>query len=112
MEWLSVPEFAERIRSTPSQVRDKLRDGALLAMRRGENNAWYLPAEFIVMGDHAEHIIPTLKGTITLLHDMALTDDEALHWLLTTHDELGAPPLQVLREGQRAAVRRAAQTLL
>ncbi|WP_062202130.1 Rv2175c family DNA-binding protein [Demequina salsinemoris] len=112
IEWLSIPEFADRISVRDSRVRDLLRDRALIAVRRGENNALSLPADFIVPGDHAPHIIATLKGTLTLLLDMGLSDDEVIEWLFTPSDELDTTPMEALRQGQRAAVRRAAQTLL
>lgn len=112
VEWLSVPEFAERAGLSPAAVRDRLREGTLVAQRRGPNNAQMLPAQFIVPGDHADHVISTLKGTLTLLKDMAMTDDEVMAWLLEPHPDLGQAPLEALRQGQRSAVRRAAQTLL
>src|SRR5690606_15705384 len=93
-EWLSVPDFAARINVRDSRIRDLLREHHLIAVRRGENNALALPADFIVDGDHAPHILPTLKGTITVLADAGLTDEQAIDWLFTVHQELGSTPME------------------
>jgi hypothetical protein len=110
-EWLSVPDFAAQIGVRDSRVRDLLREHHLIAVRRGENDALALPADFIVEGDHAPHILPTLRGTITVLADAGLSDDQAIEWLLTHNEELGATPLDALRSGVKAPVRRAALAL-
>lgn len=112
MSWLSVPEFGDRLGVPASDVRDMLRTGAVVAVRRGANDAWHLPAGFIE--DHEGHarVLPTLVGTLTVLRDNGLKDDEIVDWLLADNDELGMTPLEALREGRRAPVRRAAQTLL
>ncbi|MGC4174148.1 Rv2175c family DNA-binding protein [Demequina sp.] len=112
VEWISVPDFADRLGVTASQVRELLREGALVSVRRGERNTVQLPAEFIMEVDGVPSIIPTLKGTLTLLGDAHLSDDATLEWLLTDDEELGMSPLAALRSGQRAHVRRIAQTLL
>lgn len=112
VEWLSVPEFADRIGRTASDVRDMLREGALASVRRGERNTVQIPAGFIIPGDHAPHIIPTLRGTLTLLRDAGFDDDGAIAWLLADEPELGMSPLAALQQGQRAHVRRLAQALL
>lgn len=109
--WLTVPDFAEALGLTPTQIRELVREGALAATRRGERATVQLPAGFIVDSDHGPEILPTLRGTLTMLRDAGLHDDDILEWLLETNDELGKPPLTALREGQRAPVRRAAQTL-
>ena len=52
-----------------------------------------------------------LRGTVVVLHDAGYTDDEALEWLLGEDDTLGAAPIDALRAGRRAEVRRVAQSL-
>jgi excisionase family DNA binding protein len=111
-EWLSVPDFADRLGVAASHIRELVREGELAAVRRGERNTVQLPAGFIVEIDGVPVIVPTLKGTLTLLHDGGFTDEEAIEWLLAHEEELGKSPLDALREGQRAHVRRIAQTLL
>ena len=112
VEWLTVPDFADRLGVTASQVRELLREGGLVSTRRGERNTVQLPAAFIVDGEDGPVILPTLKGTLTLLKDARLGDDGALEWLLADEPELGTSPLGALRSGQRAHVRRLAQALL
>ena len=53
-------------------------------------------------------VLPSLRGTVTVLEDAGLTDDEALEWLLGENSLLHARPIDVLREGNVHAVRRAA----
>ena len=110
--WLTVPDFADRLGVTASHVRELIREGALASTRRGERNTVQLPAGFIVDGEGGPEIVPTLKGTLTLLHDAGFKDGEAIEWLLESADELGMSPLDALRSGQRAHVRRLAQALL
>ena len=111
VEWLSVPEFADRLGAKPSQVRDMLRDHAIVARRGGENNAWLIPASFITLDQGEPAVVNHLEGTLTLLADSGLTNDEALTWLLEPNEVLESTPIEALRSGQRAPVRRAAQLL-
>jgi hypothetical protein len=112
VEWLTIPDFADRLGITPAKVRDKIRDGYVIAVRRGEAQTWQMPAGFITIGDGGPHIIATLRGTFTLLSDAGFSDDEAMEWMLTEAEELGMTPLESLREGRRSHVRRLAQALL
>lgn len=112
MQWLTIPEFAQTLGLEPGEVRDKLRERKIVAVRREPNNAWRIPADFIIPGAVSPHIIPTLRGTLTLLADAGMSDEESIEWLITPAEELGATPLSCLRDGQRAPVRRLAQALL
>ena len=111
-DWLTVPDFADRLGITASDVRDLLRDGSLASVRRGERNTVQIPGGFIVELDDKLVILPTLKGTLTLLRDARMDDEAAIEWLLADEPELGMSPLASLRLGQRAHVRRLAQALL
>lgn len=111
-EWLTVPDFADRLGVTASHVRELIREGGLAAARRGERNTVQIPAACIVEGEDGPEVVPTLKGTLTLLHDAGFDDDSALEWLMSEAEELGSSPLEALRSGQRAHVRRLAQALL
>jgi len=111
-DWLSVPDFAERLGVTASHVRELLRDGALASKRRGERNTVQIPGEFIVDSEDGPVILGTLRGTMTVLRDAGLNDEAVLEWLMTYEAELGTTPLAALLAGQRAPVRRIAQTLL
>jgi hypothetical protein len=109
--WLPVPDVADRLGVSASRVRDLLKEGALLAVRRGENNALYMPEAFLVEVDGVMQPLATLKGTLTLLADAGFDDDAAMEWLLAPNDELGDSPIAELRLGHRSHVRRVAQAL-
>lgn len=109
--WLAVPDVAERLGVTPSRVRDLLGERALLAVRRGENNALYVPESFLIEVDDQLQPVATLRGTLTLLNDAGFHDDAAMEWMLTPNDELGDTPIAELRAGHRSHVRRVAQSL-
>jgi hypothetical protein len=110
--WLTVPEFAQVLGIEPGDVRDKIRERKVIAVRRGENDSWQIPEDFIIPGTQAPHVIPTLRGTLTLLGDAGFTDEQSIEWLFTEADELGMTPMAALRDGQRAPVRRLIQALL
>ena len=103
--WLTVPDLAERLALTPSRVRRLIEDRHLIATRR--DGVLVVPEVFL--GD--EGPLPELRGTVILLGDSGLTDDEALAWLLDEEDSLGAAPIDALRAGRKAEVRRVAQAL-
>ena len=111
-DWLSVPEFADRLGVKASHVRELLRERHLVATRTGANKAVSLPADFLIETDEGVGIVPTLRGTITVLADAGLDDDAVVAWLLAEEAELGMSPIAALRAGQRAHVRRIAQTLV
>ena len=46
-----------------------------------------------------------------MLADAGFTDDEAIDWLLDEEDSLGTTPIEALRAGRKAEVRRVAQAL-
>lgn len=110
-EWLSVPECAEKLGVPLSRVREYLRERYLIAVRRGDNKALYLPAGQITEGPNGPEILATVRGTITVLADAGLSDDVIVEWLTTESEELGQTPLEALRSGKRAPVRRLAQTV-
>lgn len=112
LNWLSVPDFAEALGINVTAVREMLRERHVIAVRRGENHVLYIPAEFMHEHESGLRVMPTLRGTLTLLADARLSDEEAIEWLTTESPELGTTPLRALREGQRAPVRRAAQALM
>ncbi len=111
-EWLTIPDFAEALGTTPTEVRELVREGFLIAVRRGERQILHVPAGAIVEGADGPEVLATLRGTLTLLKDAGFTDAEAGDWLTTVEPELGVSPLNALRSGQRAHVRRIAQALL
>ncbi len=104
-EWLTIPDLAERFGLPLGKVRRLLEDRYLVAIRVG--GVLKVPAEF-VEGDHPLH---DLRGTLILLGDNGYRDEEAVEWLLGTDEVLGARPIDALRAGRKAEVRRVAQAL-
>lgn len=107
MTWLPLPDVAERCLVTVIDVREWLREGRVVAVRRGENNVWCVAEEFLADGGP----LAMLRGTITVLRDARLTDEEIVEWLAADHELLGMSPIAALRDGRRARVRAAAQAL-
>jgi hypothetical protein len=105
--WLTVPEAGERLGEPANRARQLLRDGKLLGVRRGENNALYVPAAFL--GDGV--IVKGLPGVITVLRDNRYSDEEAVRWLYTPDDSLPGRPIDALRENRGTEVKRRAQAL-
>ncbi len=103
--WLTIPDLVERLGISQSQVRRLIEDRALLATR--VEGVLKVPAAFIAGNEP----LGELRGTIVVLGDAGFSDDEAIHWLLTAEDSLGAAPIDALRAGRKAEVRRVAQAL-
>ncbi|WP_240642323.1 Rv2175c family DNA-binding protein [Microbacterium sulfonylureivorans] len=104
-EWLTLPELVEVLGEPLGRVRRFLDESALVGTRR--DGALKVPAVFILDG----HPIASLRGTAIVLHDAGFSDDEVIDWLLTSEDSIGVPPIEALRAGRKAEVRRVAQTL-
>jgi hypothetical protein len=105
--WLAVPEVAERLGTDVGRVRRMLQDRDLIAARRGDRRAPHVPASLVDGG----RPLPDLRGTLTVLSDAGYSDEEALRWLYTPEDTLPGTPVEALRAGRRAEVRRRAQAL-
>lgn len=106
-EWLSVPEYAERIGETPSRVRQFVRERRLIVIERGTPTTKSIPAEFAYDGA----MLKGLSGTLTVLADAGFTPEEAARWLLTDSEALSARPVDVMAEGRDTAVKRVAMAL-
>jgi len=103
--WLTLPDAADRLGTTASRVRRMLDDYVLIATR--VDGVRKVPEVFIVDGEPMHE----LRGTLTVLHDNAFDDDEALDWLLSDEESLGTSPVAALLAGRKAEVRRVAQSL-
>ena len=55
--------------------------------------------------------LPELRGTLIVLGDSGFDDEQAMHWLLNPEESLGTAPIDALRAGRKAEVRRVAQAL-
>ena len=97
--WLTLPDVAERLGVEVTRVRQLVKEGQLIAVRRGENRALQVPADFIGDGK----VVKGLAGTLTLLKDDGFSDEEMLEWLFTADRPCRAPPR---RPCARTAARR------
>jgi len=104
-DWLSLPELVEVLGEPLGRVKHMLDESQLIGSRR--DGPIRVPAVFILDG----RPVPSLRGTVIVLHDAGFTDDEAIEWLLTTDESIGRPPIESLREGRKSEVRRVAQGL-
>ncbi|PJI93498.1 Rv2175c family DNA-binding protein [Luteimicrobium subarcticum] len=109
-DWLTLPEVAERLDLDVMRVRQLVRERRVLAVPHGDRGVRQIPELLLLEGSPWE-VIPALHGTVVLLDDAGLPDDEILEWLFTVEPALGVRPVDALRGGQRAAVRRIAQSL-
>ena len=107
--WLTVPDAAERLGVPLSRVRQWLTDRELLGSRVGERNVVAVPEKFL--DEHGPR--PELKGTFTVLADGGMRDEDILRWLFTPDETLPVEggPIDALRAGHKAEVRRRAQAL-
>jgi len=105
--WLNVPDIAERLGVEVTRVRQLIKEGQLIAVRRGENRVLMVPEDFI--GE--DRVVKGLFGTLTLLKDDGFSDEEALEWLFTPDPTLPGTPAQALRENRGTEVKRRAQAL-
>lgn len=106
-EWLTLPDLMEALDADLREVRRLVDVRAVIAVRRGENKAKSVPADFVDNG----RVVDALGGTLTVLMDAGFDDEEALRWLFTPDESLPGTPMQALREGRKTEIRRRAQAL-
>lgn len=104
-QWLTVPDLVDLLHLTPGKVHRLLEDRHLLGVRR--DRVLVVPQEFL----HEGEPLKDLRGTLMLLADDGFTDDEAMDWMLSVNELLGVSPIDALRAGRKAEVRRVAQAL-
>lgn len=104
-EWLTIPDLVDLLGVTPSKVHRLIEDRHLLAAR--VDGVLRVPATFVRDGEPLRE----LRGTIMLLVDAGYSDEEAMRWLTSEEDSLGVAPIEALRAGRKAEVRRVAQAL-
>lgn len=126
--WLTVPDLAERLGLPVGRARRLIEDRRVLALRRGEPRVLSVPERFLVPADAADaadadpddrsgapspqwQVLSSLPGTITVLADAGFDDEASLRWLFSEDEVLGAVPIDQLRLGHKAPVRRRAQML-
>ncbi|MFJ7067146.1 Rv2175c family DNA-binding protein [Streptomyces sp. NPDC101115] len=108
--WLYLPDIAEMLDVEVTRVRQLVKEGQLIAVRRevrpGER-ILQVPAAFIQDGK----VVKGLSGTLTLLRDDGFSDEEMLEWLFTPDPTLPGTPAQALGENRGTEVKRRAQAL-
>ena len=105
VEWLTVPDVAERLGIPVTRVHQLLREGGLAAVRSA--GVLRIPAGFL----RGDAVVKGLSGVLTLLRDAGYTDDEAVRWLHTPDDSLPGTPVDALHGNRGREVRRRAQAL-
>ena len=103
--WLTIPELVERLGVSPGKIHRLIEERHLLAVRR--DGVLAVPAAFLL----DDEPLRELRGTFVLLADSGFSDEEAMRWILELDDALGAAPIDALRAGRKAEVRRVAQAL-
>lgn len=109
--WIPIPDAAEEMGSDFRSLRNLVRDGHVIALSVPGMTGARVPEEFFVGQAPARELLDGLRGSVTQLRDAGLDDAEAVTWLLTVNEELGASPAAALAAGQKHAVRRAAVAL-
>lgn len=106
-EWLSVPELADRIGVTASQVRQLVRERRLVLVERGTPPVKVVPVEFV----HDGALLKGLAGALTVLADAGFSPDESIRWLLSESAALPGRPVDLMAAGRDTAVKRVAMAL-
>jgi len=103
---LTLGEVADRIGLSVNKVRQLLRDGQLIAVRR--DGDLVVPADFLVGGQ----AVKGLTGLLTVLADAGFNRTEMLRWLYEVDDTLpGTTPINALRTNHGTEVKRRAQAM-
>jgi uncharacterized protein len=89
-----LPRVAEVLGVPVSKVAQQLREGHLVAIKRG--GGVVVPQVFFTKSGE---VVKSLPGLLTILHDGGYHETEIVRWLFT-HD----PSLTVTRDGTRDAV--------
>nr|WP_239536989.1 Rv2175c family DNA-binding protein [Arthrobacter roseus] len=102
-----MPDVAEQLDATITQVHGLVNDRSLIAVRVGDRAIRSVPADFLMEGS----VLESLKGTVMVLADAGYTDEEMIIWLFTDDESLPGKPVDALRSGRKTEIRRRAQAL-
>ncbi|WP_372668720.1 Rv2175c family DNA-binding protein [Amycolatopsis kentuckyensis] len=103
---LPLAEVANVLGTSANKVRQMLRDGQLIAFKRGGDLC--VPSDFFVK----DGVVKGLAGTITVLADSGFSRTEMLRWLFETDESLpGRTPVNALRTSHGTEVKRRAQAM-
>ncbi len=89
----------------PGHVRRMIEQRELAAIR--VQGVLKVPTSFILNDEP----LSFLRGTLVVLGDAGFSNDEAVNWLLSENEILGTTPIDALRNGRKAEVRRVALAL-
>ena len=89
-----LPKVAELLGVPVSKVQQHLKEGHLVAVRRG--GGVVVPQAFFT---NTGEVVKTLPGLLTILHDGGYHETEIVRWLFTPD-----PSLTVTRDGTRDAI--------
>ncbi|MFN8096710.1 MAG: Rv2175c family DNA-binding protein [Dermatophilaceae bacterium] len=106
-DWLTVPDIAERLGRSVTEVRRMLEDRELIGIRRGERNILSVPEAFLAV----DGPVAALKGTFTVLADGGFSDAEIIDWLFAPDPSwpgAGGSAMAAIRAGFKTEVRRRA----
>jgi hypothetical protein len=92
-----LPRVAELLGVPVSKVQQRLREGHLVAVRRG--GGVVVPQVFFT---NSGEVLKSLPGLLTILHDGGYHETEIVRWLFTPD-----PSLTVTRDGSRDAINNA-----
>ena len=106
-EWLDWSEASEQLHVSVSKVRQLIREHHLAAAVPVPGGGQQVPAALIMDGQ----IVKGVPGVLTVLHDGAYDDREAITWLFTPDDSLPGRPIDALRENRGSEVKRRAQAM-
>ncbi|MGW4484618.1 Rv2175c family DNA-binding protein [Amycolatopsis sp. NPDC004368] len=103
---LPLNQVAAVLGISSNKVRQMLRDGQLIAVRRGGELC--VPSDFFVK----DGVVKGLAGTITVLADSGFSRTEMLRWLFAEDETLpGVTPVNALRTSHGTEVKRRAQAM-
>ncbi|GAA5159902.1 Rv2175c family DNA-binding protein [Amycolatopsis dongchuanensis] len=103
---LSLAQVSEALGLSVNKVRQLLRDGQLLAVRR--DGELRVPADCIA----GNAPVKGLSGLLTVLADAGFSRTEMLRWLYSEDESLpGTTPINALRTNHGTEVKRRAQAM-
>ena len=103
---LPLTEVATALGTSVNKVRQMLREGQLIAVKRGGELC--VPGAFFVK----DGVVKGLAGTITVLADSGFSRTEMLRWLFEADETLpGSTPVNALRTSHGTEVKRRAQAM-
>lgn len=106
VETVNLPEVSERLGIPVTRVHDLLREGTLIAIRRG--GVVVVPEVFFDDDDEVARFLP---GLVSVLRDGGYRDDEILKWLFKEDDSLPGTPADALHGHRAREVIRRAQAM-